>query len=136
MLCFEWWAFELLAICAGYMGVAALAAEVVIINIVAFLFMMPLGVSFAASSLVGGAIGSKNVPLARGYARQAMYLTIGLSSLVVILIAIFSDNLSSLFSSDPDVIEEVRNVLYVIIAYVWLDAIHGVQSGVIRGLGR
>jgi len=31
MLCFEWWAFELLAIFTGYLGVTALAAEVVII---------------------------------------------------------------------------------------------------------
>ena len=57
MLCFEWWAFELLAIFAGYMGVVSLAAEIVIINIVAFVFMMPLGISFAASSLTGNFIG-------------------------------------------------------------------------------
>lgn len=31
MLCFEWWAFELLAIFTGLLGVAQLAAEVVII---------------------------------------------------------------------------------------------------------
>lgn len=57
MLCFEWWAFELLAIFTGYMGVEALAAEVVIINLVSTIFMMPLGISFAASSLTGNFIG-------------------------------------------------------------------------------
>jgi len=57
MLCFEWWAFELLAIFSGYLGVIALAAEVVIINLVTFIFMLPLGISYAASSLVGNAIG-------------------------------------------------------------------------------
>lgn len=57
MLCFEWWAFEFLAIFSGYISVAALAAEVVIINLVAFIFMMPLGISFAASSLVGYYVG-------------------------------------------------------------------------------
>lgn len=31
MLCFEWWAFELLAIFTGLLGVNQLAAEVVII---------------------------------------------------------------------------------------------------------
>ena len=57
MLCFEWWAFEFLAIFSGYISVASLAAEVIIINIVAFIFMMPLGISFAASSLTGFYIG-------------------------------------------------------------------------------
>lgn len=57
MLCFEWWAFEILAIFSGYLGVAALAAEVVIINLVTFIFMMPLGISFAASSLTGFYMG-------------------------------------------------------------------------------
>ncbi len=57
MVCFEWWAFEILAIFSGYISVAALAAEVVIINIVSFIFMMPLGISFAASSLTGNYIG-------------------------------------------------------------------------------
>mgnify|MGYP000904570346 CR=1 FL=1 len=33
MLCFEWWAFELLAIFTGLLGVDQLATEVVIINI-------------------------------------------------------------------------------------------------------
>jgi hypothetical protein len=31
MVCFEWWAFELLAIFSGIIGVKELAAEIVII---------------------------------------------------------------------------------------------------------
>jgi MATE family multidrug resistance protein len=57
MVCFEWWAFEVLAVLSGYISVAALAAEVVIINIVSFIFMMPLGISYAASSLTGNYLG-------------------------------------------------------------------------------
>ena len=57
MLCFEWWAFELLAIFSGYMSIAALAGEVIIINLVSFIFMIPLGISCAASSLTGNYIG-------------------------------------------------------------------------------
>jgi multidrug resistance protein, MATE family len=57
MLCFEWWAFELLAIFSGLLGVESLAAEVVIINMVTFIFMLPLGISYAASALVGNYLG-------------------------------------------------------------------------------
>jgi MATE family multidrug resistance protein len=63
MLCFEWWAFELLAIFSGYISISSLAAEVVLINIVAFLFMIPLGISIAASALTGACIGQGSIQL-------------------------------------------------------------------------
>ena len=61
MLCFEWWVFELLAIFSGLMSVEALAAEVVIVNIVTFIFMMPLGTSYAASALTGVFLGEMKI---------------------------------------------------------------------------
>ena len=57
MICFEWWVFELLAIFSGLMSVEALAAEVVIVNVVGFVFMIPLGTAYAASALVGVFLG-------------------------------------------------------------------------------
>ena len=44
MQCAEWWAFELLAIFAGMLGKHQLAAQVACINIIGFIFMVPLGV--------------------------------------------------------------------------------------------
>lgn len=57
MQCFEWWAFELIAIFAGILSVNDLAAQVAIVNIVGLVYMIPLGVQFAASGLVGNMIG-------------------------------------------------------------------------------
>ena len=57
MQCFEWWCFEVLAIFAGMLSNAELGAQVAIINIIGLLYMVPLGVQFAASALVGISIG-------------------------------------------------------------------------------
>ena len=57
MLCFEWWCFELLAIFSGLMSVEALAAEVIIVNLVALIFMVPLGTAYAASAFTGVFLG-------------------------------------------------------------------------------
>ena len=65
MLCFEWWAFELLAIFTGYLGVKALAAEVVIINMITFIFMLPLGISYAASAFTGKYLGMRKIKSAK-----------------------------------------------------------------------
>ena len=57
MLCFEWWVFELLAIFSGLMSVEALAAEVIVVNIVTLVFMVPLGTAYAASAFTGYFLG-------------------------------------------------------------------------------
>ena len=44
MQCFEWWAFEVIAIFAGIISVTDLAAQVVIINIIGLVYMIPLGI--------------------------------------------------------------------------------------------
>jgi MATE family multidrug resistance protein len=61
MLCFEWWCFELLAIFSGLMSVEALAAEVIIVNLVALIFMVPLGTAYAASAFTGVFLGRMKI---------------------------------------------------------------------------
>ena len=52
MVCCEWWVLEVLIIYAGLLGVTSLAAEVVIVNIINFIFIIPLGINLATSGLV------------------------------------------------------------------------------------
>ena len=87
MLCFEWWAFELLAIFTGILGVEPLAAEVVIINMITFIFMLPLGISYTASALTGNFVGEKKIDLAKRFATLTIVLDVILTSLIVLLMA-------------------------------------------------
>lgn len=89
MLCFEWWAFELLAIFTGLLGVDQLAAEVVIINMITFIFMLPLGISYTASALTGNLIGEKKIDLAKRMATLTIVLDIILTSIIVLLLGIY-----------------------------------------------
>jgi len=86
MLCFEWWAFELLAIFSGLLSVKDLAAEVVIINMITFIFMLPLGISYAASGAVGKQLGLGRITKAKQYATLTILFDIFLTSIVVILL--------------------------------------------------
>lgn len=61
MLCFEWWCFELLAIFSGLISVEALAAEVIVVNLVTLIFMVPLGTGYAASAFTGYFLGKRQV---------------------------------------------------------------------------
>ena len=44
MICSEWWAFEILTVLAGTLGVAELASMTIVTGISASLFMVPLGI--------------------------------------------------------------------------------------------
>lgn len=53
MLCLEWWAYEVMTLMAGYIGVKEQAAQIVLMNMVAFMFMFALGLSSAACTTIG-----------------------------------------------------------------------------------
>ena len=86
MLCFEWWAMELLAIFSGLIGVGDLAAQVVIIQFVTLIFMLPLGISFSSSALVGSYLGELKIKLAKRFALFTIALNILITTLIVILV--------------------------------------------------
>ena len=136
MLCFEWWAFELLAIFTGYISVNDLAAEVMIINLITFIFMLPLGISYSASALTGNFLGEGKIDLSKKFAQMAVIFDIILTSIIVIVLGTCQEGVSRLFTNEPDVIRIFKNTIWVLLIYIWFDTIHGVQSGIIRGLGR
>jgi MATE family multidrug resistance protein len=136
MLCFEWWAFELLAIFTGLIGVNALAAEVVIIQLVTFIFMLPLGISYSASALTGNYLGEGKVALAKRFAQMTIVLDVILTSVVVLLLFLFTKQIAKVFTQEQEIIDIIENTIWVLFIYIWFDTIHGVQSGIIRGLGR
>ena len=134
MLCFEWWAFELLAIFSGLLSVGDLAAEVVIINIITFIFMIPLGISYSASGLVGSSLGEGNIGLAHRYAVITVSINIILTSIVVLCLGLLQHQVAELFTKEENIVKIVKNAMWVLLIYIWFDTIHGVQSGIIRGL--
>ena len=135
MLCFEWWAFELLAIFTGLLGVEQLAAEVVIINMITFIFMLPLGISYTASALTGNLIGENKINMAKRFATLTIVLDVILTSIIVLLLGIYQSGVSKIFTQEESVINIIHMTLWTLLIYIWFDTIHGVQSGIIRGLG-
>ena len=76
MICAEWWAFEIIELLAGILGVTELASQTLCINVTAMLFMVPLGIQEATCGLVGNCIGANNVPLAKRFFRIITKFTI------------------------------------------------------------
>lgn len=75
MLCAEWWAFELCAIVAGTFGPVSLSAHSVIQNSVYALYMIPFGLSIAATIRVGNFLGAGEARKAMRVAHLSMAIT-------------------------------------------------------------
>lgn len=65
-----------------------------------------------------------------------MLLNIMLTIVVLAILIMLNDYVSRLFTNDQEVVEIVNRVLWIIVIYVFFDTIHGVQSGIIKGLGK
>lgn len=136
MQCFEWWAFELIAIFAGLLSVKDLAAQVAIINTIGIVYMIPLGVQFAASGMVGNMIGARNPKQAQKYALCAVLLAVIIVSIVSIVFNIIPEIIGGIFTKDLFVIDIVVSNMPVMTAFLVLDSIHGAQCGNVKALGR
>lgn len=61
MCCFEWWCFEILAIFAGLIDIESLAAQIICVNILSLIYMLPQGASYAASAFTGYFLGQMKI---------------------------------------------------------------------------
>lgn len=67
--CSHWWVLELLIFLSGYISVEDFQAQTVVINMYGLIFMVPLGLSYTISSLVG-------TNLAQGKYQQAIRFSV------------------------------------------------------------
>jgi MATE family multidrug resistance protein len=126
MLIFEWVVFEILAIFSGIISVEALAAEIIIVNIVGFVFMVPLGTSYAASALTGVFLGEMKIQQAKRYSRIVLLFNIIVTTLIIITLGLLHTQISQLFTHDSKTVAIIDDVLYILFVYIFFDSIHGV----------
>ena len=67
MMCFEWWAFELIALLSGWLpnAVASIGANAVVGNISAVIYMIYLGLSVSGNVRIGNALGAGDASRAK-----------------------------------------------------------------------
>jgi MATE family multidrug resistance protein len=129
-------AFSLSTTMAGWLGREALASHQVVLNMASLAFMVPLGISQAASIRVGNLIGAGDE---QGM-RRAVKVSIALGALVMVFSAVaFSAlrfELPSLYTDDRRVLALAAQILPLAAAFQLFDGTQVVAGGVLRGMGR
>lgn len=126
--------FALVSLLMGSLGAVAVAGHQVAINFSAMTFMVPFGLSTAITARVGNAIGKKSMQEARqrGYVGITM-ATLFMSS-TAILIFLFPDLITSIYTSDAAVQEVAVSLLYMAAIFQISDGLQVSGYGALRGL--
>ncbi len=112
-----------------------LAAHQVVLSTASVLFMVPLGIGSAAGSLVGQAVGSKDILLARRTGNSALLVGFGFALVSSTLLIVFASPALGIYTHDGAVIEAAKKILFVAALFQISDGAQAIATGALRGLG-
>jgi MATE family multidrug resistance protein len=125
--------FITLALLMGHMGVTQLAGHQIAINLASLSFMVPLGVSGAAATRVGNAIGRRDMSAARLAAAACLLLGAGVMLVFAAAFALLPRPLAHLYTEDSSVLAMTAVLLPIAAAFQVFDGIQVVSAGILRG---
>ena len=136
---FEAMFFNVGTMMMGYFGTDSVAAHQVALNVVALLFMVPLGVATAATVRIGLAAGAGDEPRVRRAGGAAMLISLSFMSLMGIVLAVAAPSIIGLYldASLPEnaqVIALAVMFLRIGAAFQIFDTMQVVASLSLRGL--
>lgn len=123
----------------GYFGTDSVAAHQIALNVIALLFMVPLGIATAATVRIGLAAGASDKPRVRRAGLAAMSISLTFMGLCGIALAIFAPHIIGIYldASKPEnqgVIELATLFLRIGAAFQLFDTGQVVASLCLRGL--
>ena len=116
------------------MGVTALAAHQIAVNLAAMTFMVPLGISIAITSKIGLEIGKKNLQYAR-YLGFLGVITCGSFMMIPSFIYLFySELIMCIYTNNDDLIEIGSKLIILASIFQISDGLQVGALGALRGL--
>ena len=125
MLLAEGWAFNVLGIIAGLISVNDQAVNTILLQLIAIMFMVPMGIQSAACAIIGEQIGANRVPLAQEYFKVMCNIVLLLLLLVQTLVFFGRESIVSVFTKDSEVRELANSCVYIIVIAFFPDMIQG-----------
>ena len=135
----EWGLFSSAALLVGWIGTTALAAHQIALQVATVLFMVPFGISLAATMRVGHAVGRRD-PAA---ARRAGFGAIGLGAVFMLattaIVVALRNIIPLLFlggdgPTNAETAELAATLLLIGASFFVTDAVQGIAAGALRGL--
>ncbi|CAI9116208.1 OLC1v1017300C1 [Oldenlandia corymbosa var. corymbosa] len=137
MICLEFWYYRILLVMTGNLKNATIAVDAlsVCMNINVWESMIPLAFLAATGVRVSNELGAGNAKGAKYAAKVALVQSSIIGIVFCVIVLIFNKKLALIFSTSPDVINEVDKLTYLLALTILLNSIQPVLSGVAIGSG-
>jgi len=129
----EVWAFGACTVMAGWLGRLDVAAHTAALNIASVTFMIPLGISAAASTRVGNLVGANHRWQTAAWTAVGLAaFTMALSSALLLLVP---GPLARIYLDDPAAVALTAATIPLAALFQFFDGTQVACFGVLRGLG-
>ncbi len=134
----EYGLFAFAALMMGWISTSALAAHQVALQCAAIMFMVPFGISMAATTRVGHAVGRRDALATRHAGFMAIGLAAAFMTVMTILVVLLRDVLPGLFLAveiaSPETLTLASTLLLLGSTFFVFDGVQTVAAGALRGL--
>ena len=124
--------FALMAVFIARLGTAAVAGHQIAANLVTLMFMLPMALASATSTLVAQRIGARDTPDARRLARHGIALGVAVATLLGTLVFLGRHGVARLYTQDREVIAAVLPILAWVTLFHVVDATQTLAAFVLR----
>lgn len=125
-------AFTLMAIFIARLGAIAVAGHQIVANVGSVLYMLPLSLASATSTLVAQAIGAGDEKMARQTARAGIRLAAILSMLTGVAVWFARENILRIYTPDTAIIASALPLFLFIALYQLFDSLQITTAYVLR----
>jgi MATE family multidrug resistance protein len=138
-LMLEWGLFSSAALLMGWIGATALAAHQIALQVATILFMVPFGISLAATVRVGHAVGRRDAVAVRRAGFGAIVLGGVLMVAMTAIVVALRHDIPLLFlggdaPADTDTARLCATLLLIGASFFITDGVQGIAAGALRGL--
>jgi MATE family multidrug resistance protein len=134
----EWGLFSSAALLVGWLGRTQLAAHQIALQLVTIIFMVPFGISVAATVRVGHAVGRGDAIGTRRAAFSALALGAAVLLAITLSVVLFRRGIPIVFlggeARDSETAGYVTSLLLIGATFFINDGMQGIAAGALRGL--
>ncbi len=124
--------FAFMALFIARLGTTAVAGHQLVINLLSIMFMMPLAIGNATSTLVAQRVGAHDPADARHLAWHGLWLGVGLAALMGCLLYALRGPVLGLYTQDTAVLAAALPLLTWVVLFHIADAVQVVAAFVLR----
>ncbi len=125
--------FGIIIIFMAKFGTETLAAYQIADNFANMAYMVPLSCAMGLTILVAEAAGANNHSLAGRYAKAGILLSIGFSSVELLLTVLFRTHIGMIYTDNSSVILIASQFLIYASCFQFFDSVAGPVQGILRG---